>query len=427
MRMPGLFRTSGAAEPAGAAIPWGGFLSLLALLLLFPTPTAAQFTLFEGGGTKLELGGYLQSLTGIHDAGFEIPESETISGFNAEVLRLKWMLRFGENTLLEVHNRIQIQLSSTTTPYGGSLVGLGVSVVPGRSLDLSTYFIEEERVQGWHDIDRLSLTFYTGVGDVTVGRQAITWGISNLFPVADLWTSYSPYELDTEEKPGADALRVLSYPAAGLELDMVVADKGSADDLSAGIRASLSLSWADLHLAGGKFWNEILAMAGISAPLGSWKIRGEGVLPYDLDDDELTLPRITLGVDLLGGETMLSGEYHFNGIGVEDPDDYVAAVGDPRNVRGESYYLGRHYLGIVGSWAPGNDRLSLILSGMLNLQDGSAMVSPILTYDFGQETRFSLGGSLSSGQVPILGDVPVIRSEYGLYGDLLYTQVAIYF
>ena len=95
--------------------------------------------------------------------------------------------------------------------------------------------------------------------------------------------------------------------------------------------------------------------------------------------------------------------------------------------RGESYYLGRHYLGLMGSWAPGNDRLSLTFSSMANLQDGSAVLTPILTYDFGQETRVSVGGLLSSGKVPDFGDVPTIGSEYGLYGDLLFTRVAIYF
>lgn len=403
------------------------FLLLLAAGLLLPPGAQAQFTLFQTGGKALELGGYLQSLTGIHDAGYEVPGSEEVSGFNAEVLRLKWMLRLGDNALVEVHDRIQTQVSSSPSAYGGSVAGFGVSVVPGRSLDLSSDIVREDRVRAWHDVDRLSLTLYTGMGDVTVGRQGISWGISNLFPVADLWAQYSPFELDTEEKPGVDALRILSYPTSGLELDMVVADKGSADHLSAGIRASLDLSWADLHLAGGKFWNEFLGMAGISAPIGVWKLRAEGVLPYDLDEDDAKLPRVTLGVDLLGGETMLSGEYHFNGIGVDDSDRYGEALEDRRMARGESYYLGRHYLGVVGSWTPGNDRLSLTASGMVNLQDGSNILTPILTYDFGQETRVSVGGLLSSGKVPVFGDVPVIESEYGMYGDMLFTRVAIYF
>ncbi len=52
-------------------------------------------------------------------------------------------------------------------------------------------------------------------------------GISNIFPIADLWAQFSPFELDTEEKPGADAVRALHDPASGLEWDIVVADRGT--------------------------------------------------------------------------------------------------------------------------------------------------------------------------------------------------------
>ncbi len=111
-------------------------------------------------------------------------------------------------------------------------MGFGVSVIPGRRWDLSSVFVDQERLRVWHDVDRLSLTWYNDVADVTVGRQAITWGISNVYPVADLWAQFSPFELDTEEKPGIDAVRVLSYPGQRLELDAVVADRGSVQRLS---------------------------------------------------------------------------------------------------------------------------------------------------------------------------------------------------
>ncbi|MFC1791687.1 hypothetical protein ACFL0I_04385, partial [Gemmatimonadota bacterium] len=329
----------------------------------------------------------------------------------------------------------QAQVSSATSGFGGSAGGFGVSVVPGRSVNLSADLIDKERLHAWHDVDRLSLTVYTGMGDVTLGRQAITWGISNLFPVHDLWAQFSPFELDTEEKPGIDAFRFLSYPWEGVELDVVVADRGSADDLSAGIRAGMGLSWGDLYVGGGKFWNQALVLGGVATPVGSFKLRAEGVIPYDLELDHGRLPRATLGVDWFGGETMLSGEYHFNGVGVADRDRYGEAIADPRFARGESYYLGRHYLGGLASWSPGNDRLNLALSGMVNLQDPSSIFTPVLTYDFGQETRVSAGGMISFGGAPIAGvggdpgmpPVPLLKSEYGMYGDLFFTRISIYF
>ena len=172
-------------------------------------------------------------------------------------MRLKWNLRLTESVLLEFHNRLQGQVTSSKAGLGQSTVGFGVSVVPGRRWDLSSDIIDQDQLRVWHDVDRLSLTWYTGVADVTAGRQAITWGISNVYPVADLWAQFSPFELDTEEKPGIDAIRLLSYPGDGLELDAVVADRGSSELFSAGIRANLSLSWVDLYAGGGKFWREV--------------------------------------------------------------------------------------------------------------------------------------------------------------------------
>ena len=403
---------------------------LVATLGLIPPggSLSGQLTLFERGGASIDLGGYVRSLTQLYDPGYDIPTvEERESGIHAEVVRLKWSLRLGESVLLEVHNRLQAQLSSSEAGMGKSGVGFGVSVIPGRRWELSSVFVDQERLKVWHDIDRLSLTWYTGFADITAGRQAITWGISNVYPVADLWAQFSPFELDTEEKPGVDAVRVLNYPAAGLELDAVLADRGSSRNFSAGIRASLSLPWADLYAGGGKFWREVMGLAGISAPIGSYKLRAEGALPYDLDGDNFQLPRITLGVDRLGGETMLSAEYNFNGIGATDAEGYMDVLEDPRYAQGETYFLGRHNLGGLASWTPGNDRLNLTLSALWNLQDPSAAFVPNLTYDLGQSTRLSAGALLSFGDTPVFEPEPRLRSEFGTYGDFVFTMLSVYF
>jgi hypothetical protein len=407
---------------------------LLALSALGPPQSGlrGQFTLFEKGENSLDLGGYVRSLTQLYDPGYDIPTVEDReAGIHAEVIRLKWNLRLGESVLFEVHNRFQAQVTSSEAGLGESAVGFGVSVIPGRRWDLSSVWVDEERLRVWHDIDRLSLTWYTDLADITVGRQAITWGISNIYPVADLWAQFSPFELDTEEKPGADAVRILSYPAGGLELDAVFADRGSRETFSAGIRASLSLSWADLYAGGGKMWREAIGLAGLSAPLGSYKIRAEALLPYDLDVEDFRLPRVTLGLDWLGGSVMLSGEYNFNGIGATDAGQYLEVLEDPRFAQGETYFLGRHNLGGMVSWTPGNDRLSLTMSALWNLQDPSAAFVPNLTYDFGQNTRLSLGALASFGDTPLFdsGSDPGfrLRSEFGTYGDFIFTMLSVYF
>ena len=416
-------RSTGLRVPRSEAAAW--VLLVLLPMLLLPRPGAAQVTLWDGAGASLELGGYGRTLSGLSHTGFQLPGQERTTAFSAQVLRLQWDLRIGESVVVRVHDLVQLQLSSAAA--GQTLAGFGVSAIPGRTLDLRREFIERERIRGWHDVDRLAVTLYSDVGDVTVGRQAITWGISSLFPVADLWSRFSPFELDTEEKPGVDAVRWLSYPGSGWEVDVVVADRGSRDDLSFGVRGSRVLPWADLWVAGGKLWRQAMVMAGISAPVDSWKLRAEAVLPRDLDREAWERPRVTLGVDWLAGNLLATGEYHLNGIGSADPGGYLSVLADPRYQRGETYYLGRHYLGGLLSWAPGNDRLTLGLSGIVNLSDPSSAWTPVATYDLGQSARLSLGGVVTTGAPPRLEPDPTPASEYGSFGDVVFTRVSVYF
>lgn len=384
-----------------------------------PGSASAQIVLLVDDGTRATLSGYLRSLTGLHDRGFELPGSDRRSGFHGEVVRLKWRLETGR-FVLDVHDRLQARVTSGEGQ--GPVLGFGVSAVPGRSVDLSTDLIAQPGLRVFHDIDRLSLGIRTDAVDLTLGRQPITWGTSTLFPVADLWTAFSPFELDTEEKPGIDAARALFYPVAGIEVDVVVADRGAIEHLSAGARATWGLPSADVWLGGGRFWDRGMAMGGVVLLFDETKARAEAVFPFD------GLPRVTLGFDWIRGRLALSGEAHYNGTGAADADAYIAQAAEPELTRGESYFLGRYYLGAAGSWAPDEaGRLRLALSTLVNVGDPSAALTPILDYDLGPATSLSLGGLVSFGQTPIATPPPSLRSEFGAYGDLVFTRVSVYF
>lgn len=409
-------------------------LALTAGTLVLGSPGAApaqEGEDSEDGAPELDLGGYVRTLTGIHDAGFQPPVGDRRSAFNAVVARLQWELRWADRIRVDVHQRLQARLSTSPgSGLGGSVAGFGVSADPGRAVDLESVWIDDERLQVRHDIDRLALTVYTGPADVTVGRQAITWGTAALFPVADLWSRFSPYELDTEQKPGVDAVRALAYPASGLEVDVVVADRGQRDAVSAGARASVNLPSADLYVAGGRFWDEALFVGGVSWILETTKLRLEAVLPRDLEADRWEDPRVTAGVDWLGSRLTLGAEYHFNGLGAGSAEEYLFRLGSESFARGESYYLGRHYLGALARWtADRGERVRLTGSVLVNLDDPSAALSPAFTWDLGDATRLTVGGLVTGGAVPRFPGVglPELQSEFGSYGDLIWTRFSVYF
>lgn len=403
-----------------AALVAGAALGLLSAT----SPGVAQTA--EGDGRSLTLGGYARGLGGWNDLGYDPGTADQSSIFSGGVVRLKWLFQPDRRVRVSMHNRLQAMVSSA--PGRQNLLGFGVSVVPGRTVDLVWTIAEGDHGRVWHDIDRLSASFFLDVADVTLGRQAITWGVSNLFPVADLWAQFSPFELDTEEKPGVDAIRVLSYPVPGLELDVVVADRGSLRDLSAGARATLGLPVGDVWVGAGKFWRELIPMGGVSFVVGSWKLRAEGVFPWEMDGEEWLIPRFTAGVDWLSPDVFVTLEFHLNGLGSTESADYVSLIGQPAFQRGETYYLGRHYLGGSVSYLV-TDRLTLSLATLGNLNDPSTALLPALNYDMGQAIRINFGGLISFGAKPVdlTGETPRLESEYGTYGHFGYAQVSLYF
>ncbi|MFW5968666.1 MAG: hypothetical protein ACOCV2_14170 [Persicimonas sp.] len=408
-------------------------------LLFFASPAAAQITVFESEDeeTYLDLGGYAQSVTGVQVLPYEeVPFlSDDPRGINSQVVRLEWDGQLTDSVGFAVHNRLYSQIVTGDQLLDGEEtgpVGLGASVAPDRTLDLSTEIVDETGLLIDHDIDRAAFDFFTESADITVGRQAITWGRATLFPVADLWTKFSPFELDQTQKRGTDAARALFYPSYETEIDVVVADRGSLEDLSAGVRAARTFGWGDAFVAGGKMWDQGMAMAGVSVTGNSIKGRLEVTEPFDLDESEFDLPRATVGGDYLKGKLQLSLEYHFNGAGAVEPDAYLDQLQSEVFERGETYFLGRHYMGGLVNYS-GFERTDLSLSTIANVGDPSAMIAPNLRYVLSDEADISIGGFHGVGDGidyftdSSLVDAIEINSEYGTYGSMVFTQLRIFY
>lgn len=431
-------KATGATVPRGRAAradgPLGRGLGVAFLigLLAGPTPHELRAQAADGGDPTLPLtlGGYVHTVTGIQDTGYPVPFADSRSAFNGEVLRLQWRASWDDRIVVDVHQRVQAQVSTSSEGFGESVAGLGVTREPGRAFDLESVWIDDDRLRLWHDLDRAAVTIYTSSVDWTVGRQGISWGTSLLFPVSDLWAAFSPFELDTEVRPGIDAVRALAYPLPGVELDAVVADRGDRDPWSGGVRATWSLASADVYGAAARVWNEVVVAGGLTWLFDTIRTRGELLVPRDLDAERWSDPRLTVGVDWLGARFTLTGEYHFNGLGSADPDAYLSVLGSETYARGESYFLGRHYVGGLASWTLDRDeRFHLNASVLTNIGDPSVAVFPALRWTPGQTTSVSFGGLITLGEHPAFpsGMIPDIRSEYGTYGTLGYSRISVFF
>ena len=402
-------------------------LLLAGVVLSFPARGAV--TLVEEGAFRWSLGGYARLLGGAQIPNIsEAPESAQLPqavGLSSSILRLAWTFRFGDLATLEVHNRLFLRGVSSQALSSG--LGAGVSRTPDRSLDTQSTFFSDGGFQLEHDLDRLVLRLFIGKLDLSIGRQAISWGVSNLFTVADVWAAFSPFDLDVSQKRGIDAIRA-GINLGNAELDIIVADRGppDGDNLSGGVRATFYTDIADVYVAAGKFWMDLGLAAGVVIPIDAFKVRLEAMASFALDEDRFRLPRVTAGFDWFATpELMLTAELHFNGLGTSG--DYASHLADDITVaRGQSYLAGRFYGGLLAVWQA-HELVSLSLTAMVNATDPSALVAWSFTYSVAQDVELGVGGFHGLGEgITIAADL-TLGSELGSYGQLVYLQLAAFF
>lgn len=407
--------------------------SLMALYLALlagsmPVPASATITLFEGETGAFDLSGYVRNLSGVQRVTYDtlglVPQD---TGLSLSVVRFEWHADVTEWLSLDLHQRFFWRVTSSDASLGETNLGIGTSVAPGRTIDLESTIVDEGSLLMTHDIDRLALRFFTDPADIVVGRQAITWGNANLFPIIDIWAQFSPFDLDTAQKPGIDAVRVMMMPAERLELDLVLADKGELEDLSGGARANIWLENADLYVALAKSWNQIVLGAGITGEVDLFTLRLEALLPWHLDDSRLLTPRVTAGFDYFASaDLFLTVEYHLNGTGVTSSDEYLGHFSSEAVSRGEAYLLGQHYGGVAVSYKP-YDLIMLGASVITNLTDPSVIVSITAAYEVAQDIDVTLGSYVTYGEAPEIALPPSLGSEFGTYPDMFYMLIAAYF
>ncbi len=381
----------------------------VALVALLATPAFARVALVEGETVTVDLGGYLRMFSAWQRIA-EIPSADLSStvelseplelAVHASIVRAELKAGLGEHVTVEAHSRLQWNQGQAT------LAGAGVTPTPSRTVDTESELVETADATLTHDLDRAVLRLYLGEVDLSLGRQAVTWGTSNVFGVADVWTQFSPFDVDTSQKRGVDAARAVMAVGQSAELDAVVVDRGSQEDLSGGLRGTLYLPFGDAYVAGAKLWEELAVMGGLSTEVDAFKLRSEALWAWDTDDDEAQRPRVTLGVDwFYSGDLLLGLEGHYNGPGTD-----LEAL-----ERGELYLIDRWYAGGYSSYKL-HDLVTATLSPLVNLTDPSALLGWGLSCSIQQDVDVGLGGFHGVGD----------GLEFGAYPQVVYLQLSAF-
>lgn len=268
-----------------------------------------------------------------------------------------------------------------------------------------------------------------------IGRQPVDWGSGRFWQPLNVFGAFAPTDLDTDFKPGIDALVLDWYPSAFSSLTAVYAlspnNSDEIDDSSAihfrrqvGERSEFAL------LAGHVIGNEIVGASFESdwAGLG-WRIEAAH---YQLQQGGESALFWIAGIDYqFQGGTFLGIEWYDHQLGASDSAGLAGLSSERLVTFGLQPQLGRQLLGItlerdITPLLRGSYLLLASPLGERNAQlDNSTLHQINLTYSLGNESDLLLSLQYANGKG--LDPLANPRSEFGHLPSRLTLRFRTYF
>ena len=320
--------------------------------------------------------------------------------------------------ILRIHDENQAEVL-TVDPLDYRVVDLESPIYPGENDSIGIVGV-------FQNLDRANVTARLSFADVIVGRQAIAWGSARVINPTDVIAPFTYSELDTEDRPGVDAVRVRIPIGALSEVDAgYVFGRDFAVDRSAFFaRGQFNVSEIDMSPLFVYFREQLLVGIDVVRGLGSVGTWIEGTRVFSMGRDASDYFRVSTGMDYsFGGETYGFIEYHFNGAGVRDPEDYLVNSNRPAYRDAAVYLMGAHYFALG---ATHQLRPLVALSGqfLANVTDPSFFFAPAIEYNIEQDFYLSAGAFVGIGDRP-KGEH--FQSEFGGYSNILFFSFRIYY
>ena len=160
-------------------------------------------------------------------------------------------------------------------PLGLGLAGLEAIQSGGEWLGLQGTITRHDRqhVLWRHRFDRLNVAWSPSEAvELSVGRQAISWGTTQIFSPADPFPAFSPTDPFQVFRTGVDAARLRIYPSALSEIDVVF--RPSRTDVGEEVTALARglTTWMNWGLSawGGTLYGDPTGAVGASGGVGPW-------------------------------------------------------------------------------------------------------------------------------------------------------------
>lgn len=362
------------------------------------------------------------------------PERDNLSQFLR--LRLGLDCQWHE----EVNSRIAYEQRAHwySDPSAGTTNVLATGAPPPyRITEMDCQITEHADKSGyWHEIDRAFVNVQRPWGNISAGRQAVGLGRGVLFSTVDMFSPFSPVEVDREWRRGVDALR-LEYTLTDTSSAEVLGIFGETWEQSALLtRIRGYVGNVDGELLLGKRANDTVLGSVASATVGDAEVHAElsvidtpeeQVHDFAGNDHQALMAMIgcSYTFDIGNGFTLL-GEYLYNGLGVKDAADINARLLDPdfqtRVLRGDMQVIAQQALAVNMSY-PIDPSLGASLLLLQHPADASGMAIPNLSWDMNTNTRLLASVYLPWGADSSGGQ---FQSTYGHTPLTLFVQMGIY-
>ena len=272
----------------------------------------------------------------------------------------------------------------------------------------------ESRHMLTQNLDRFNIQMRLPHGDLTLGRQAITFGSSRVIVPTDIFVPFDVRVFDQEYRMGVDAIRYQSPIGEVGEFDMGIVFGESRQTSAAFMQISNTYSKKDLHITVLRFAEKNLLGFGLETALGQFGFWVEAAKVFG----QRKLVRASSGFDYAFSDRAFGQiEYHYNGVKLYRPqreEKYLRGAGLPVGV----VLQGEHYLTPSFSYQLG-PLWTIGFQGIFNLSDHSSFLSMFTAYNLRENldanfTYYHFQGHRET-------------TEYGVNPDMVYFGLSYYF
>lgn len=358
--------------------------------------------------------------------------------------RLEW--QSGESFRLVLHDQLTMTTSSSPLDAGGGPLALGQGRQAPLLFPLQQEISESPRLDLRNRVDWAYVRLKTGDTTLTLGRQPISVGRAVLFTPVDLLAPFSPIQIDTEFKPGVDAIRsdvVLGDNATFTLLGVAGRTDGRNNGLEItkdgwAIVPRMELSFDKARFGGMAGYVRNDTVGGVDFFLDAGHgidVHGEATATVATAASRRAHGNAVFARAVVGSSFALSSSLHgtieayYNGAGSLSPSTYLTDLAGPRFATGETYNVGVYYGGAAFDWQV-HALLHVTGATLVNVTDPSVLVAPLVRYSVAANTQLIAGAFVPLGRglrTDAAAGTVTARSEFGLYPYLYHVDLKLYF